>query len=229
MASIGKIVAGVAHEVNNPLATIGTCIYNLEQENATPNRNLDIIKQGSERIRRIVSQLNDFSRAGSLELQPIDSNRFFTESAEFAKIALSKHSVRLVTQDACHLPCPLSLDKGKMQQVILNLLINASDASQPGDIVLFSAYCEGSFYHLEVKDTGCGIQPTDLDRIFDIFYTTKQAGKGTGIGLAICKSIVEMHGGSIRVASRSGETVFTVVIPQNIPEVCGAEIQTPAG
>ncbi|MDD5284836.1 MAG: ATP-binding protein [Desulfuromonadaceae bacterium] len=229
MASIGKIVAGVAHEVNNPLATIGTCIYNLEQENGAPNRNLDIIKQGAERIRRIVSQLNDFSRAGSLDLQQIDSSRFFTESAEFAKIALSKHSVRLVTEDDCHLSCPLSLDKGKMQQVILNLLINASDASQSGDVVLFKAYCKDSFYHIEVRDNGCGIQATELDRIFDIFYTTKQAGKGTGIGLAVCKSIVEMHGGSIGVTSSSGETVFTVVIPQNTPEVCSAEIQAIAG
>lgn len=229
MASIGKIVAGVAHEVNNPLATIGTCIYNLEQENTGPSRNLEIIKQGAERIRKIVSQLNDFSRAGSLDLQTVDSNRFFSESAEFARIALSKHNVRFVTQDDCHLSCPLSLDKGKIQQVILNLLINASDASQPWDNVYFSAYCKDSFYHIEVKDTGCGIQEADMGRIFDIFYTTKHAGKGTGIGLAICKSIVEMHGGLIKVTSSADETVFTVIIPQNAKEVCSAEIQTSAG
>jgi two-component system NtrC family sensor kinase len=229
MASIGKIVAGVAHEVNNPLATIGTCIYNLEQENISPNRNLEIIKQGAERIRRIVSQLNDFSRAGSIDLQPIASNRFFSESAEFAKIALSKYAVRLVAQDECNTPCPLCLDKGKMQQVILNLLINASDASQPGAVVGFKAYCKDFFYHIEVTDNGCGINEEDLNRIFDIFYTTKKAGKGTGIGLAICKSIVEMHGGDIRVVSHSGETVFSVVIPQNNPEVCSAGIQASTG
>lgn len=222
LASIGKIVAGVAHEINNPLGAINTCIYNIEQQ-GNGGRNLEIIKQGTERIRRIVSQLNDFSRAGSLDLQAIESNRFFNESAEFARIALSRYAVRLTAQDNCCIPCQLSLDKGKMQQVILNLLINAADASQAGDTVLFSARCEGLFYHLQVIDNGCGIQESDIGRIFDIFYTTKQAGAGTGIGLAICKSIVEMHGGSVQVSSRPGETVFTVVIPRLGSEVCCAD------
>jgi signal transduction histidine kinase len=121
------------------------------------------------------------------------------------------------------------LDKGKIQQVILNLLINASDASQSGDTVLLSAHCADQFYYIEIKDSGCGIPASDLNRIFDIFYTTKQAGEGTGIGLAICKSIIEMHGGSIQVTSRPGETVFTVVIPNQFLEVSGAETKTAAG
>lgn len=222
LASIGKIVAGVAHEINNPLGAINTCIYNIEQQ-GSGGRNLEIIKQGAERIRRIVSQLNDFSRAGSLDLQSMDSNRFFSESAEFARVALSRYAVRLEHRDNCCTPCQLSLDKGKMQQVILNLLLNAADASQPGDTVLFSAHCEGLFYHIQVTDNGCGIPEADINRIFDIFYTTKQAGAGTGIGLAICKSIVEMHGGSIQVASKPGETTFTVIIPRHGSEVCCAE------
>lgn len=222
LASIGKIVAGVAHEINNPLGAINTCIYNIEQQ-GNGSRNLEIIKQGTERIRRIVSQLNDFSRAGSLDLQQIDSNRFFSESAEFARIAISRYNVRLVTEDNCCKPCQLCLDKGKIQQVILNLLINAADASRAGDTVLLSACCSGPFYHIQIKDNGCGIPEEDIERIFDIFYTTKQAGEGTGIGLAICKSIIEMHGGSIKVASRPGETVFTAVVPRHGSEVCCAD------
>jgi signal transduction histidine kinase len=228
LASIGKIVAGVAHEINNPLGAINTCIYNIEQQ-GNGGRNLEIIKQGTERIRRIVSQLSDFSRAGSLDLQFMESDRFFTESAEFARIALSRYEVRLTAQDNCCVPCQLSLDKGKMQQVILNLLLNAADASQAGDTVLFSAHCEGPFYHVQITDNGCGIPEADIGRIFDIFYTTKQAGAGTGIGLAICKSIVEMHGGSIRVTSHPGETVFTVVIPRHGAEVCCADALSAAG
>lgn len=228
LASIGKIVAGVAHEINNPLGAITTCIYNIEQQ-GNGGRNLEIIKQGAERIRRIVSQLNDFSRAGSLDLQAMESDRFFYESAEFARIALSRYAVRLTARDNCCIPCQLSLDKGKMQQVILNLLLNAADASQPGDSILFSAHCAGLFYHIQVTDNGCGIPEADINRIFDIFYTTKQAGTGTGIGLAICKSIVEMHGGSIQVASRPGETTFTVIIPRQGAEVRCADTQTAAG
>jgi signal transduction histidine kinase len=229
LASIGKITAGVAHEINNPLGAINTCIYNIEQLEGAGGRNLEMIKQGTERIRRIVSQLNDFSRAGSLDLQLIDSSRFFSESAEFARVALSKQAIRLNAQDNCQPPRTLSLDKGKIQQVILNLLINASDASQSGDTVLLSAHCADQFYYIEIKDSGCGIPASDLNRIFDIFYTTKQAGEGTGIGLAICKSIIEMHGGSIQVTSRPGETVFTVVIPNQFLEVSGAETKTAAG
>ena len=189
---------------------------------------LEIIKQGTERIRKIVNQLNDFSRAGSLDLQSIDSSRFFLECFEFARVAVSRRPVRLKGRDDCCTPCTLSLDKGKIQQVVLNLLINAADASEPGAEILFITGCSGPFYRIQVQDSGCGIPEADIGRIFDIFYTTKQAGEGTGIGLAICKSIVEMHGGSIQVASRPGETVFTVLIPRHATEVCGAE-QTVAG
>lgn len=227
LASIGKITAGVAHEINNPLGAIGTCIYNLEKQGT--NRNLEIIKQGAERIRRIVSQLNDFSRAGSLDLQQIESSRFFSESAEFARVVLSRYGVRLTATDNCAPPTLLAIDKGKMQQVILNLLINAADASEPGSTVTLSADCTGNCYQIQVTDHGYGIPQADRERIFDIFYTTKQAGEGTGIGLAICKNIVEMHGGSIQVKSSPGATVFTVFIPKQSTEVCGADSQTAAG
>lgn len=214
LASIGKIVAGVAHEVNNPLAAISTCIYNLEQKpGANPSRHLEIIKQGTERIGRIVRQLSDFSRAASLELQAHASDRFFTESAEFARMALGKHDVSLSAEDRCEPPSVLCLDKGKMQQVILNLLINAADASPPQGRIRFSAFCSEGCYCIEVRDHGAGIPDEMREHIFDLFYTTKQAGEGTGVGLAICKSIVEMHGGVIGFESRAGDTVFTVRIP----------------
>ena len=218
LASIGKIVAGVAHEVNNPLATITTCLHNLEQEKFGPNRNLEIIKQGSERIERIVRQLSDFSRAATLELQAHSSDRFFTESAEFARMALRRHDVLFFAEDRCLPPSMLCLDKGKIQQVILNLLINAADASPPRGKVLLSASSGDGFYNIHVHDYGSGIPEEARDAVFDIFYTTKPAGEGTGVGLAICKSIVEMHGGSMALESRPGETTFTVRIPLRPPE-----------
>jgi len=212
LASIGKIVAGVAHEVNNPLAAIATCIHNMKEDAAKPDRNLEIISQGAERIERIVRQLADFSRAGSLELQSISSDIFFNESAEFAKMALRKHQVRLISEDNCP-PITLRLDKGKMQQVLLNLLINSANASPLDAAVLLKASHSGAHYILSVVDQGCGIPEGVSERIFDIFYTTKLAGQGTGIGLAICKSIVEMHGGTLRFESQPGGTTFSVTIP----------------
>jgi len=213
LASIGKIVAGVAHEVNNPLATIATCIHNLQAEATAPNRNLEIISQGAERIERIVRQLTEFSRASSLELQHISSNSFFAESVEFARMALRRHEVLLETEDNCQPPIMVSLDKGKMQQVLLNLLNNAANTSSPNAVVRLSASTINDFYLLSVHDQGSGIADEVREHVFDIFYTTKQAGQGTGIGLAICKNIVEMHGGTLCFESSPGDTTFTVSIP----------------
>lgn len=215
LASIGKIVAGVAHEVNNPLATIGACIYNLEQDNSSPNRNLEILKQGAERIERIVRQLTDFSRAGALEIQPVGSSYFFDEIREFSRMTLKNRPVQLVMQDLCSPPIALYLDKGKIHQVILNLLINAADASPERGEVRLTAASDSNDYILSVHDQGHGIPVEMGDQIFDIFYTTKPAGAGTGIGLAICKSIVEMHGGDLTFESRSGDTTFAVRIPRS--------------
>ncbi len=215
LASIGKIVAGVAHEVNNPLFTINTCIHNLEQDGHAQNRNLDFIKQGTRRIERIVRQLSDFSRTGSLELQPAASDRFFQESAEFARMAMKQYPVLFLSEDRCAPAVVLSLDKGKMQQVILNLLINAADASPKGGEVRLVAASGEKSYLIEVSDRGGGIAQELQPQIFDIFYTTKPAGQGTGIGLAICKSIVEMHGGELSFRSSPGATTFTVTIPHS--------------
>lgn len=213
LASIGKIVAGVAHEVNNPLATIVTCIHNLEQDSPGPNRNLEILKLGAERIERIVRQLSDFSRAGALEIEQIASSSFFEEFREFGRMTLKNRSIRFVTQDLCSPPVVLYLDKGKIHQVILNLLINAADASPERGTVSLTAAFQNNFYLLSVHDQGSGIPDELRDHIFEIFCSTKPAGEGTGIGLAICKSIVEMHGGTIECKSSPGDTTFTVSIP----------------
>lgn len=213
LASIGKIVAGVAHEVNNPLGAINACIYNIEQQSGNQERHLELIKQGVERIERIVRQLSDFSRTASLELQALPSDVFFTECAEFGRMALKRYDVGLGAEDLCRPPVTLSLDKGKIQQVMLNLLINAAAVSPPHDRILFRAFHGDGCYRFDVTDHGCGIPEEMQNTVFDIFYSTKAAGEGTGIGLAICKSIVEMHGGTITLTSRPGETIFSVCLP----------------
>lgn len=220
LASLGKIVAGVAHEVNNPLGAINASIYNLEQKSGNHLRNIEIIKQGVERIERIVRQLSDFSRTASLELQPLASDSFFNECAEFSRVALKRFDVQLATEDRCTPPIKLQLDKGKIQQVLLNLLFNAAQASPPRAKIHLSAQHTHDYYQLAVADQGTGIPPEAQHTVFDIFYTTKQAGEGTGIGLAICKSIVEMHGGTITFTSCPGKTVFTVSLPLIPTESC---------
>ena len=214
MASLGKIVAGVAHEINNPLAAISACVYKIEEKLPPEAQNcLGILKIGVQRIETIVYQLADFSRAGSLDLQYIPSDQFFHEAEFFATMALEKHKANLIAVDECRSPVVLHIDKGKMHQVILNLLMNATAASSGADPIELRARISEGAYILTVRDKGAGIPDEDREKIFDIFFTTKPAGAGSGIGLAICKSIVDLHHGAIAVASRPGETTFTVSIP----------------
>lgn len=213
LATIGKIVAGVAHEINNPLTALSACVYNMEPKMPEELRKYtDILKSGSHRIEMIVRQLTDFSRAGDLTLHAVESDLFFKEAAAFGGMALKKHGVYFTATDSVP-PTLLTIDKGKMHQVVLNLLMNAAEASPRGGTVELLAYRHAGAYYLAVKDQGKGIPVEERERIFEIFHTTKPPGEGTGIGLAICKNIVEMHHGSILFESRPGETIFVVKIP----------------
>ena len=213
MASIGKIVAGVAHEVNNPLAAMSACVYNIDAKaSAELKKHTELLKGGMHRIETIVRQLRDFSHAGSLDIRTISSSTFFVEARDFAEMAIKDHDVTLLARNQCE-PCELQVDKAKLHQVILNLLLNAAEASPSGGTVAFTASNEGECYALSIEDEGKGIREEDREHIFDLFYTTKPAGKGCGIGLAVCKNIVEMHRGVISVDSNTRGTAFTVRIP----------------
>jgi two-component system, NtrC family, sensor kinase len=214
MISIGRIVAGVAHEINNPLAAISACIFRLEGKVPPAAQNcVEILKAAVPRMETIVRQLSDFSRAGTLELREVRSDVFFSEMKTFASMAVRKYECLLFAVDDCTPPLSLHIDKGKMHQVALNLLLNAAAASGfAGPIELRTSVTEDRFV-LVVRDRGCGIPEAEQEKIFDIFFTTKAAGEGSGIGLAVCRSIVDLHHGEITVSSRPGDTTFTVSIP----------------
>lgn len=214
MATIGKLVAGVAHEVNNPLNAISNSIYYLEKEPSEKVKEQTIfLKQGLARIQKIVQQLSDFSRAGNLAMETVASDLFFQEAQTFGALALKRKGVVFRALDGCMPPVGVPMDKAKMHQVVLNLLLNAADAcTLPGEVTLV-ATGDGSDYIISIADTGEGIAEEIRDRIFEIFFSTKAAGQGTGMGLAICRNIIDMHNGSIDVTCERGETVFTVRIP----------------
>lgn len=217
LATVGRLVTGVAHEVNNPLAAMESCIFNLKQRATDDDRSdLDMLQQGCSRIETIVRQLSDFSRAGTLFVEQVSTDCFFREMADFARLALQPRPLELKIADQCIPPVLLSIDRGKLHQVALDLLINAADASPPFAVVQVTAFTQGKYYCLTVEDQGIGIPEHMQEKIFEPFFSGKPAGKGTGIGLAICKTIVDMHRGTITVQSRPGETQFTVKIPLEV-------------
>jgi PAS domain S-box-containing protein len=231
LSSIGLLAAGVAHEVNTPLAVISSYTQMLtKQLRAEPEmaKRLDPvlskITQQTFRASEIVNGLLNFSRTSGSEFVSIDLNQLCHDSAILLDHQFKTARIRIET-DLEPALAPIHGNQGKLQQVILNLMLNARDAMNSADLeaharaIQLRTYNEDSLAILEVVDSGVGIEPENLHRIFDPFFTTKtnpQPGqhKGTGLGLAVSYGILQEHGGKIKVASAPGRgTTFRLEIP----------------
>ncbi len=216
LASVGKLAAGVAHEINNPLGGILNCLYNLRKRTVSPARQeeyLASMEDGLRRVQKIVRQLLDFSQQHDPEFSSTDINAVVERVLVLTNHALLANQIRLDKQLPPDLP-ELMVDRHMMEQVLMNLILNAVQAIKgSGTITIRTRVIEGTC-QIDVEDTGCGIPPNVLPRIFDPFFTTKGTGEGTGLGLSVSLGIVERHGGQIRVDSEVGKgTVFTVCLP----------------
>lgn len=207
MVALGQLAGGVAHEINNPIATIlaFTSLLTAEPER-TPDdlEALWAIEQSAQRCRRIVDTMLRFSRRETRR-QTVDLSEVVREAAALFQIQAKQHPrVEFDLELAEGLP-RLSLNVGQLEQVLLNLLQNALQAlpSREGRITV-STHLEGPALRLEVRDSGVGIAPAHLARIFDAGFTTKAEGEGTGLGLAIVESIIREHGGRVQVESQPG-------------------------
>jgi signal transduction histidine kinase len=225
MAALGQTISGVAHELNNPLATILNWAERLGERNLdeTSRRGIDVIRSESERAARIVRNLLTFARKRQSTRSMIDLNQVVRETLGLRTYEQRITNIDVVTALASGLP-PVFADAHQIQQVLLNLVINAEQAmlsaNGRGSLVLRTWHdAERNSVVLQVSDDGPGVPPEVRNKIFDPFFTTKDMGKGTGLGLTVAYAIVQEHGGSIRVDSQlTGGASFTVEFPVSATE-----------
>ncbi len=216
MAAVGTLAAGVAHEVNNPLGGIFTCIENMRSnpgDRELQARYLRLIQDGLERIEQTVANLLDFSRQQKMELAPTSLNHTLQHVARLVQYQLRTGRVT-VRWDLDPKDPYVMADHFRMEQLFLNLVLNALQAMPDGGELTLHTRQRQDTVVAEVRDTGVGI-PEDLqERIFDPFFTTREVGEGTGLGLTVSDSIVSSHGGTLEVESTVGKgSVFRIVAP----------------
>src|SRR5579871_4704967 len=220
LSSIGLLAAGVAHEVNTPLAVISTYAQMLAKQVAEDNTKsmiLDKIAKQTFRASEIVNSLLNFSRTSTTSFGNVNLNRVVQETLSLLEHQLQKSGIQLKTDLHPDLPS-VHGNAGKLQQVCLNLFLNARDAMAGGGTLEVRTWIHGSGVRMEIADTGHGIAPEHVHRIYDPFFTTKAARKGTGLGLSVTYGIIQEHGGSIEVSNRpTGGAVFRVEIPVAVP------------
>jgi two-component system NtrC family sensor kinase len=224
LAAVGRLAAGVVHEINNPLATIAACAEALETRVAEGafgksaevddlREYLALIRSEAFRCKTITNGLLDFSRNRAGQHAPVELGEVLEAAARLLRHQKRSRNVE-ITVDAPPDVAAVSGDAGQLQQAVIILAENAIDAMPQGGTLLLRAGNEGAGVRVEVCDTGVGIPQENLARIFDPFFTTKEVGQGTGLGLAVCYGIVTEHGGRVAVDSVVGRgTTFTLVLP----------------
>jgi len=213
-ASIGKLTAGVSHEIGNPLASISSLVQEMQVVDSPEFTKdaLNIVNQHIERIVRIVRSLGDFARLYSADKMSANINEILDKTLDLSRYDKKFRKIE-ITKVVEAVP-ELKINPDQIQQVFLNLILNALDAMPEGgrlDIAIRQA--EG-VVQITFKDTGSGMDRETAGRVFDPFFTTKAPGKGTGLGMSICYGIIKEHGGTINVESEQGHgTTFTIRLP----------------
>jgi signal transduction histidine kinase len=215
LAALGELAAGIAHEINNPLHILQLYVEHINMQ-VTPDTPfvefLDPMRNALDNIARLAGQLRDFSRPASGEWKPVNINDILASVLRLVNKEMMHCQIEVVDRLTPDLPL-VSGDIRQLEQVFLNIVLNARDAMPGGGRLTIETYSGESAVHIRFADTGAGIEEENLTRIFEPYFTTKE-DRGTGLGLAICQRIVTQHGGRISVSSKLGEgAIFILHLP----------------
>jgi signal transduction histidine kinase len=217
LASLGETIAGIAHEINNPMTSIlsHAQLLTLHRGGPADEASIGTIVQEAKRTADLVKNLLAFSRKESKQREVVNAHELIKQAVNLKRYQFRVNNIQIITEPANEV-LPVSVTTQQMQQVLLNLLNNAEQAitksGQPG-IIRLDAKRQGERVIITVADNGTGIPVHVLPNIFDPFFTTKKLGEGTGLGLSIAHTLIENHGGSIYARSSPGSTVFTIELP----------------
>ncbi len=216
LAAIGEMAAGIGHEINNPLMNMMSLAALVEQsldpEDEQAKRDLHVLQEEGRRCARIVQGILNFARENEPAYRDLDLAELIDETAGLMKHRLKASAVDLELK--VERPLSMEGDPSQLQQVLVNLLLNALHASPPGSKIEVRAGWAGTGVELRVVDSGTGIREADLPKVFNPFFTTKPEGSGTGLGLSVSYGIVRQHGGSLQLDNRpEGGVVVTVKLP----------------
>jgi len=227
LASVGRLAAGIAHEVGNPLTAVLGYVDLVGQGLGDPVLEQDLVARARtelDRINRIIRDLLDFARPGTGRAEDVAVRPALEDARATVAPTPSIRAVRVVVQAAANLPL-VHIERDKLHQVLVNLLLNAGDAlgeREGGEVELLAELVQdeaGPMVEIRCRDNGPGLDPVALDRAFEPFFTTKDVGEGTGLGLATCLQVVEGAGGSIAVENRpEGGACMRLRLPAVVPE-----------
>jgi PAS domain S-box-containing protein len=227
LRALGELVAGVAHEINNPLMASQTILHVILKNAPTDTKErerLELIRKCNDRIEKIVEHLREFSRETSPEFSEIDINIPIENAIMMTGQQLMNYNIGIIKNLSAELP-RVQADASQLEQVFLNLISNARDAMEDKkddkSLTISSSYIEEEgmpYVQISFKDTGMGIPKENLEKILEPFFSTKPVGKGTGLGLSLCFGIIESHGGRLDIHSKVGEgTEMRIIIPVKRP------------
>jgi signal transduction histidine kinase len=215
LAAMGTLAAGVAHEVNNPLASISSLIQMMRNEDRSPEtlEKLEMMQSQINRITRVTKDLTDFARARPAAKASLDINDVIDAALRLAEFDSTFQRLKIDRSTSSDLP-EIFADADQLQQVFLNIFLNARDAMPDGGNLTIETKNGGGNITIEITDTGSGIRSDEAKHVFDPFFTTKAAGQGTGLGLAVCYGIVTAHDGTLELRPNEGAgATFVINLP----------------